>query len=215
MAKGKVCAHILQVAGPIFAQQGYQATTVRKICQAAGVNVSAVNYYFGDKERLYIDAVKHARELIERRWPLPEWPVQMSAEARLKHLIHTFVHRLLAPETEGWQIQLLLREIFEPTCACEELVQEGFQPFYSNLLQILRDLTDSSVPSHELHHIGFSVISQCVFYRAHDHIVRMMIDKSEREEHFSANALAEHVYRFSRAALAAAAPDVTTRAIDS
>ena len=90
MTKDDVRDHILQVAGPIFAAEGYQATTVRKICEAAQVNVSAVNYYFGDKERLYIDAVKHAWQLIERRWPLPEWPVEMSPQQRLQRLIHTF-----------------------------------------------------------------------------------------------------------------------------
>jgi AcrR family transcriptional regulator len=42
MTKDDVRDHILQVAGPIFAAEGYQATTGQKIWEAAQVNVSAV-----------------------------------------------------------------------------------------------------------------------------------------------------------------------------
>ena len=115
-------------------------------------------------------------------------------------------------------MRLLLREIIEPTRACEEMVQEGFQPFFGNLLEILRTLCGSSRPDHELHRIGFSIISQCVFYRAHHRIVEMMIDARERKDHFTAEELAEHIFRFSHAAIGMASSGVTnamTRSTDA
>ena len=49
--------NLLLAAGKVFADKGYEKATVREICKAAGVsNLAAVNYYFGDKERLYIEA---------------------------------------------------------------------------------------------------------------------------------------------------------------
>ena len=43
----------MDAAGEIFAEYGYRAATVRQICEKAGANIAAVNYYYGDKERLY------------------------------------------------------------------------------------------------------------------------------------------------------------------
>ena len=51
---------IVDAAGEMFAERGFEATTVRDICQAAEANIAAVNYYFGDKQRLYVEAVVRA-----------------------------------------------------------------------------------------------------------------------------------------------------------
>ncbi len=44
--------HILKTAKQLFAKQGYSATSVRNIADAAKVNVSMISYYFGGKDGL-------------------------------------------------------------------------------------------------------------------------------------------------------------------
>jgi AcrR family transcriptional regulator len=44
---------ILDTAETLFAEAGPAAVTLRSIAAAAGVNVAAVNYYFGSKENLF------------------------------------------------------------------------------------------------------------------------------------------------------------------
>lgn len=44
---------ILQAAKTLFAKQGYEGTTVRQICEAAGVNIALVSYHFGGKEKVF------------------------------------------------------------------------------------------------------------------------------------------------------------------
>lgn len=44
---------ILQAAKKLFARQGFNATTVRQICEEAGANLSLVSYYFGGKDRVF------------------------------------------------------------------------------------------------------------------------------------------------------------------
>lgn len=44
--------HILNVAEKLFAQKGFDGTSVRDIAEEACVNVSMISYYFGSKEKL-------------------------------------------------------------------------------------------------------------------------------------------------------------------
>ena len=44
--------HILQVAEKLFAEKGYDGTSIRHIAQVAAINVAMVSYYFGSKEKL-------------------------------------------------------------------------------------------------------------------------------------------------------------------
>ena len=44
--------HILKIAEALFAQNGFNGTSVRDIAEAANVNISMISYYFGSKEGL-------------------------------------------------------------------------------------------------------------------------------------------------------------------
>jgi len=41
----------------LFAERGYDATSVRAITSRAGANVAAVKYYFGGKQQLFMEAI--------------------------------------------------------------------------------------------------------------------------------------------------------------
>lgn len=60
MAETDTRARILNAAELLFTEQGFEATTLRQITGAAGVNLAAVNYHFGSKEEL-------VREVFRRR----------------------------------------------------------------------------------------------------------------------------------------------------
>jgi AcrR family transcriptional regulator len=49
---------ILLAAKKLFAQHGYDATSVRQICEEAGANVALVSYYFGGKESVFYEIFK-------------------------------------------------------------------------------------------------------------------------------------------------------------
>src|SRR6202035_5744794 len=53
-------ARLIEAAGEVFADHGYQSATVRDICARAGANIAAVNYHFGDKLALYEAVLRHA-----------------------------------------------------------------------------------------------------------------------------------------------------------
>lgn len=44
--------HILEVAELLFAEKGFDGTSIRNIAKEAKINIAMVSYYFGSKERL-------------------------------------------------------------------------------------------------------------------------------------------------------------------
>src|SRR5579871_6681601 len=53
-------ARLLETAGSVFAETGFQSAKIRDICARAGVNLAAVNYHFRDKLGLYQEVLNHA-----------------------------------------------------------------------------------------------------------------------------------------------------------
>ena len=62
---------LIEAAGSLFADKGFKETTVRDICEQAGANVAAVNYHFGDKEKLYGEVINLIiKMLVTIKWPV-------------------------------------------------------------------------------------------------------------------------------------------------
>ncbi|MEP6684170.1 MAG: TetR family transcriptional regulator, partial [Parafilimonas sp.] len=45
--------HIIETTLHLFAEKGFEGTSIREIAEKASVNVAMVNYYFGSKEKLF------------------------------------------------------------------------------------------------------------------------------------------------------------------
>src|SRR6478672_11783859 len=52
-ASGATKDRILDAAEALFMEHGFEATSLRALTAAAGVNLAAVNYHFGSKEELF------------------------------------------------------------------------------------------------------------------------------------------------------------------
>ena len=194
---------LLLAAGQAFAEHGFEGATVRDICLAAGANVAAVNYYFGDKRRLYIESVKHAHRSRVEQVPLAEWPAGTPAAERLHDFIDNMLERMLGFGQPPWQVRLMLREVLQPTDACRELVEDYIRPHFDVLLGILDDITDGRLPRAELRRVAMSIVGQCFLYRAAGDVVGMLVPPEELSSLHTPKRLAEHVTRFSLAALGA------------
>ena len=197
---------ILSAAGREFAERGYEAATVRDICAAAGVNVAAVNYYFGDKRRLYIESVKHAHEQRVRQLPLPEWGDHVPPERRLHDFVSNLLQRMLGVGQPPWQVRLMMREVLQPTEACRELVEDYMRPHFAVLVSILGDLAVCRLADPELRRLAMSVVGQCFVYRAAGEVVAMLVPRDELASLHTPAGLADHVTRFTLAALGLAPP---------
>lgn len=59
--------HIAQVATHLFAQQGFNTTSIRDIAEAAGVTKPVLYYYFQSKENLFVSLIHEAYDFFYQK----------------------------------------------------------------------------------------------------------------------------------------------------
>lgn len=189
---------LLEAAGEIFAEKGFKGATVREIIDRAGVNIAAVNYYFRDKERLYIEAVKHGAcaEADEHL----SWPPGTAPAVKLADFIHFHVVRLLDPVKPAWHVRLVMRELTQPSAACTELVRDYIEPKSHILGGILEELLPPNTTRQQQYLTAFSIMGQILFYCTHKPIVLLLLGGADQPYEDTA-ALADHITRFTLRAL--------------
>jgi AcrR family transcriptional regulator len=201
---------LIIAAGEIFAEHGFRAATVRDICGRAEANVAAVNYYFGDKLGLYIEAVQAAhcggQEIIHQ-----DWPAGLSPEEKLRIFIRQWLEHFLDEQRPSWHTRLMLREMADPTEACAKLVESYIRPMAGVLHDIVRELVPAQVSEEQRWLIGFSIVGQCLFYKVHRPIAALLLG-TERHGLLNLDLLADHIARFSLAALGGGEPIVSDSA---
>jgi TetR/AcrR family transcriptional regulator, regulator of cefoperazone and chloramphenicol sensitivity len=100
---------ILQAAVEIFAERGYDRTTIREIVARAGAGLGAVNYHFRDKQGLYRETLLYASGLAheQTRAAVEGYP---PAEA-LERWIAAVLHFTLATGPDRWAIRIFLYDV--------------------------------------------------------------------------------------------------------
>jgi AcrR family transcriptional regulator len=190
---------LIEAAGEVFAEHGFRAATVRDICARARANLAAVNYHFGDKFGLYVEAVQAAHcgntEMLN-----PHWPAGMDARTKLRVFIREWLKHFLDERRPAWQAKLMLREMAEPTEACAKLVEAYIRPMAQSLHDILIELLPAEVTEEDRWLIGFSIVGQCLFYKVHRPVAELLFGKEKYHE-LDLDRLSEHIGRFSLAAL--------------
>jgi AcrR family transcriptional regulator len=189
---------LLEAAEEIFAEKGFKAASIRAICQRAGANIAAINYYFGDKERLYIETVKYANRGCSAGAPFPDWSPDTPPGQKLREFIRVMVERVLAPQSAASQ-QVMMREMAQPTKACEEIVRDYIRPIAQKLGDILAELVPQASEQQRIL-IAFSIVGQCHFYRNHRAVASLLIGE-EAFRQLDAGLVADHIAAFTLRAL--------------
>ncbi len=192
---------LLESAGQVFADKGFKNATVREICQKAGANVAAINYHFGDKEKLYTEVLRFAHQCaIAHHPPGAAGGEESSAEERLRGFISSFLRRMFDDGRPAWHAKLMSREIAEPTAALARLVKQDLCPLRDRLTLILRDIIGSNADDLLLQHCVMSIVGQCLsFFHGRPVIERLF--PTQKYDAQGIGERAEYIYRFSLAAL--------------
>jgi TetR/AcrR family transcriptional regulator, regulator of cefoperazone and chloramphenicol sensitivity len=191
---------ILEAAGRVFAEKGFRGATVREICDLAVANIAAINYHFGDKEKLYLAVVRWTQQYATDHYPpfldQPDRPVR----ERLCHFVHNFLLRVANEGRPSWHGKLMAREMADPTGALDEMVRDAFVPMNKVLRGMVRELVGPDCTEAQVRFSVASIVGQCLFYN-HSRSLVVRVHPDQALDADALGIIADHITSFSLAGI--------------
>jgi AcrR family transcriptional regulator len=200
---------LLEAAGQVFAEKGFDRATGKEICERTGTNAAAVNYHFGGMEGLYAAVVREAHSRLVTFDALSAAVAgKADARAKLQAVISLFVRTLTSPASASWVLRVIGREMVAPSPALDVLREQELLP----KLRILRAIVGEFMGLPEDHpavaHGCVSVMAPCVMLLIGDRCTLMRAFPNFGLASKDAAAVVRHLVRFALAGLSAVARDV-------
>ncbi len=153
-------ARLLDAALRLFGERGFAATSTRDIAEAAGVNLAAIRYYFGDKQGLYRATFTEPLGSPTDDIALYDQP-QFSLQESLTAFYGSFLHTLKRGELVRLCMRLHFREMVEPTGVWATEIEQGIRPAHEALVRVLaRHL---AVPvDEEVHRLAYVLVAPAI-----------------------------------------------------
>jgi AcrR family transcriptional regulator len=131
---------ILKAAAQLFAEQGFEKTSVAGICEAAHVSKGLIYHHFKSKEAILIETFRQSTdkmaELSTQSAP------DLEPNAQLVHVIESLFAQL---ENETSFFQLSLNIMFQPST--KNLLQKQIKERAALLLKSVKSIFDQISPS--------------------------------------------------------------------
>ncbi len=196
---------LIAAAGELFAEHGYEGTSIRAIAERVNANTASINYHFGSKEKLYTEVLRYVMVEVGDHGPSKyagedKWFVDDGAKAELiRHLVRDHFDAYFAPGQPRWHGRLVIRSMLGPTASLETVVRRDMLPDHQTLKTLLKRCSPGMSDA-EARFCVFSLIGQIAFYVFGETPILMVLEREEYDQAFLA-AAAEHVARATIAAL--------------
>lgn len=188
---------LISAATECFAENGFKATSVRKICERAGANLAMVNYYFGSKDGLYLAIIDREGEPEKlEEFVVPAQDKSVPAAQRLATMIERLLVDMMTPGPNALVSRLITWELMEPTAALRHMVDKLIQPFYDTMLAVVREVAPPAMSDVEVRNCLFSILGQVLYY-SDSRAVNDMLAPDLAYDDAGIAAIARHVTAFS------------------
>lgn len=196
----KTRQRLLITASRIFAEKGYQDATIAEICEQAETNIASVNYHFGDKENLYLEAWRYAFQQDLKAHPSDGGVDKNTpAEHRLKGRIQSLIARIADPDSYFFAI--VFKEMAHQTCLLEKIMEQEINPEREAMNKLIRELLGKNASEKQVQFCHASIIGQCFHLLKVKHIKLNPETRQYVLDMKDASAFAEHVVSFSLAGI--------------
>jgi len=203
---------LLDAAEELFCEHGFDGASVRDIAAAAHCNIASVNYYFGGKDKLYLEVWRrHLGAMRDTRVAsIKKVMSQQGAEPSLEDLLTSYANAFVGPlvdkHTGGRFMKLMAREMVDKHLPQNVFVEEMIIPVMTALQQALMRICP------ELDEVKarlaiLSVVGQLV----HTICAETMLEQTDNLEmpRFELAEVVKHIVKFSAAGIRAYAEEKT------
>jgi len=135
---------ILTAAQKLFADRGFDSTSVREITTEAGCNVASVNYHFGGKDNLYLETFRSMLEVLRgQRLALLEELIGRQPVPTLEEFLESFADGFIDPlanQSHGRLFMALVsREMVDPRLPKDVFFKEFVHPVLERAMVALAE----------------------------------------------------------------------------
>lgn len=183
---------LLDAAEVLFCEKGYDSTSIRDLTGMAGCNVAAVNYYFGGKDKLYIEMFRRQMQFIvdDQIGRINQLAVgsNLTLEKLIREIVYYPLRSAYEKQQRGQVMRLMVREMLNSSLAGEKLIDDFRTQIMDKVVAVLMCLVPelnekqaqlifASIESLHLHPFLFmdhylNMIEGLTFEELVDHIVR-------------------------------------------
>ncbi|SDF97247.1 CerR family C-terminal domain-containing protein [Bosea robiniae] len=156
----------------LFGRHGFEASSIRQIAQAAGVNSAGIAYHFGGKDGLRQACAEAIVATMKQRVfgaaaAMP--PLDRLAPEAAAELLFGIVGRVTAFATQAQESETIarfvLREMMEPTPAFETLYEGLVGPVHGHLCRLWAAATGMEPEGEATKLAVFATIGQVLYFR--------------------------------------------------
>ncbi len=197
-------AQLLEAAGRVFAEKGFDRATGREICDLARANAAAINYYFGGMEGLYAAVIDEAHgRLITLEKLNAAVAGKRDAREKLETILRLAIDLLTGPISTSWVLRVLTREFLAPSVVLDPLIEREGIPKLRVLKGIVAELMGLPEDHPAVGRGCLTLIAPCGVLLVADRrmLKRAFPDLYLKRE--NAEALARHLLDYAVAGLAA------------
>jgi TetR/AcrR family transcriptional regulator, regulator of cefoperazone and chloramphenicol sensitivity len=167
-------AHLCQVAMRIFADKGYANASTREICAAAGVNIAAINYYFGGKAGLYRAVFLQPVQSVVNE-TVQAVQGKATLEDALALMYRNFIGMVTAAQQGEHMMRLHAREMLDPSGVIEaDALMQVIVPHHQALVTLLCRQLHLAKPDADVSRLVFAVIGLAHIYASDTQILNAL-----------------------------------------